>query len=326
VGADGGYARTAGEGRGAVTAKDRANALLEDVVGEPQMLAALLDAYAAPGGPLAAVPELPASSRVVFAGLGSSRYAALDAATALRGAGRTAWVEFASADVATPPARDVVLVSVSASGSTPETVAAAERHRGTSLVVAVTNRPESPLTQAADVVLPLFAGVETSGVSSRTFLATAAVLALLTGWPVDALRPAVDGLERLLVGRAEWLPPAADAIDGAEAIGILAPAGLQGVAEQAALLLREGPRLRASAHEATDWAHTAIYTALPGYRAVLLPGIDGDDTLAGVIAGRGGAVVRAPPVAEPARLVVPAFADLLSVELWSRTVAQRKEP
>jgi fructoselysine-6-P-deglycase FrlB-like protein len=309
-----------------VTVEDRAAALLEDVLGEPQMLAALLDAYAAPGGPLAAVPEFPASSRIVFSGLGSSRYAALDAATALRGAGRAAWVEFASADVATPPARDVVLVALSASGSTPQTVAAAERHRGASLVVAVTNRPDSPLTQAADVVLPLLAGVETSGVSSRTFLATTAVLALLTGRPVDALRPAVDGLERLLAGQADWLPPAADALDGAEAIGILASAGLQGVAEQAALLLREGPRLRASAHEATDWAHTAVYTALPGYGAVLLPGIDGENTLAGVIAGRGGALVRTPPVAEPAPLVVPAFADLLAVELWSRCVAQRKEP
>ena len=309
-----------------MTVEDRAVALLEDVLGEPQMLAALLDAYAAPGGPLAAMPEFPVSSRIVFSGLGSSRYAALDAATALRGAGRAAWVEYASADVATPPARDAVLVAISASGSTPETVAAAERHRGASLVVAVTNRPESPLTRAADVILPLLAGVETSGVSSRTFLATTAVLALLTGQPVDALRPAVDGLERLLKERAEWLPPAADLLDGAEAIGILAPAAFQGVAEQAALLLREGPRLRASAHEATDWSHTAIYTALPGYRAVLLPGVDGEDMLAGVIGGRGGTVVRTPPVAEPARLVVPAFADLLAVELWSRTVAQRKEP
>ena len=309
-----------------MTVEDRAAALLEDVLGEPQMLEALLDAYAARGGPLAALPEYPASSRIAFAGLGSSRYAALDAATALRGAGRAAWVEFASADVATPAARDVVLVAVSASGSTRETVAAAERHRGASLVVAVTNRPESPLAAAADIVLPLFAGVETSGVSSRTFLATTAVLALLTGQPVEALRPAVDGLERLLAGRSDWLPAAAEALDGAEAIGVLAPAGLQGDAEQAALLLREGPRLLASAHEATDWAHTAIYTALPGYRAVLLPGIDGADTLAGVIAGRGGAVVRTPPVAEPVPLVVPAFADLLAVELWSRAAAQRKEP
>ena len=282
------------------------------------MLGALLDAYGAPGGPLAALPELSASRRIVFTGLGSSRYAALDAATMLRGAGRTAWVEFASADVATPTARDVVLVAVSASGSTPETVAAAERHRGQSLVVAVTNRVESPLAASADVVLPLLAGVETSGVSSRTFLATTAVLALLNGQVADALRPAVDELDGLLAGRAAWLPPAADLLDGAESIGVLAPAGSLGMAEQAALLLREGPRLRSSAHEATDWSHTAIYTALPGYRAVLLPGIEGAETLDGVITGRGGAVVTTPALDGPAHLVVPAIADLLAVELWRR--------
>jgi fructoselysine-6-P-deglycase FrlB-like protein len=305
-----------------LTAPDRAAALLEDVLGEPRMLADLLDAYSAPGGPLAALPEIPASRRIVFTGLGSSRYAALDVATALRGAGRSAWVEFASADKVTPPARDVVLVAISASGSTPDTVAGAERHRGRSLVVAVTNRPESPLATAADVVLPLLAGIETSAVSSRTFLATTAVLGLLAGRSVDVLRPAVDGLERLLAERAEWLPPAADLLDGADAIGVLAQAGSQGMAEQVALLLREGPRLRATAHEATDWLHTAIYTALPGYRAVLLPGVD--DKLAAVIAGRGGAVLRTPPVAEPIELVLPAISDLLAVALWSRAAAQRK--
>jgi glutamine---fructose-6-phosphate transaminase (isomerizing) len=301
-----------------VTVEDRAAALLEDVLGEPQMLAALLDAYGAPGGPLAALTELPASSRIVFTGLGSSRYAALDAATTLRGAGRAAWVEFASADVATPATRDVVLVAISASGSTPETVAAAERHRGKSLVVAVTNQVDSPLAASADVVLPLLAGVETSGVSSRTFLATSAVLSLLTGQVAATLRPAVDALAGLLTGREAWLPPAADLLDGAESIGVLAPAGTLGMAEQAALLLREGPRQRASAHEATDWSHTAIYTALPGYGAVLLPGIEGAEALEGIIIGRGGAVVRTPAFEEPARLVVPAMADMLAVELWRR--------
>ena len=304
-----------------MTVGDRAAALLDDVLGEPEMLASLLDAYAAPGGPLAALLEFPPSHRVVLTGLGSSRYAALDAATRLCGTGRAAWVEFASSDVSTPPAPDVVLVAISASGSTRETVAAAERHRGTSLVVAVTNRPESPLATCADVVLPLFAGIETSGVSSRTFLAATAVLSLLTGQSADALRPAVDGLERFLAGRAEWLTPAADLLDGADSIGVLAPARSQGVAEQAALLLREGPRLRASAHEATDWLHTAIYTALPGYRAVLLPGIDGADALEGVIVGRGGAVVRTPPVAEPQHLLVPAFGDVLAAGLWQRARA-----
>ena len=83
-------------------------------------------------------------------------------------------------------------------------------------------------------------------------------------------------------------------------------------------MLREGPRLRASAHEATDWLHTAIYAALPGYRALLLPGLVDADRLAGAIAGRGGATVAAPPIAGPTQLVAPAIADLLAAELWRR--------
>ena len=228
-------------------------------------------------------------------------------------------------------------MAISASGRTPETVAVAERHRGTSLVVAVTNQPGSPLAAAGDVVLPLHAGAETSGVSSRTFLATITVLSLLSdrlrGRPPDvgALRPAVEGLDTLLEGRGAWLATAAELLDGADAIGVIGPAASQGLAEQAALLFREGPRLRASAHEAVDWPHTAIYTALPGYRALLLPGTPDAGRLAAVIAGRGGETVAVEaavplPAGVPARLVTPAVADILAAELWSRVTAQLKAP
>ena len=146
-------------------------------------------------------------------------------------------------------------------------------------------------------MLPLHAGVETSGVSSRTFLATTAVLHLLSdrlrgrAADVAALRPAVEGLDALLEGREAWLATTAELFDGADAVGVIGPASSQGLAEQAALLFREGPRLHASAHEAVDWHHTAIYTALPGYRALLLPGTRDPGRLAGVIAARGGATV-----------------------------------
>jgi fructoselysine-6-P-deglycase FrlB-like protein len=279
--------------------------------------------------------------RVVFAGLGSSRYAALDAAVLLQAQGQAAWVEFSSANAATPPSRDVVLVAISASGRTPETVAAAERHRGTSLVVAVTNQPASPLAAAGDVVLPLHAGVETSGVSARTFLATITVLNLLGDRlrghapNVAALRPAVEGLRAMLEGRAAWLAPTADFFDGADALGVIGPADSHGLAEQAALMFREGPRLRASAHEAVDWHHSAIYTALPGYRALLLPGTPDVGRLAFVVAARGGATVAVSsteagvvdvatshvwlPPGVPTRFLTPAVAEALAVELWSRT-------
>jgi glucosamine--fructose-6-phosphate aminotransferase (isomerizing) len=330
VGADGGDAGPDGD----LVTSDRVGAMLEDVLGEPTMLAGLLDAYGAIGGPLSELDGLERQVRVVFAGLGSSRYAALDAAVQLRAAGVPAWVEFASADAATPPSPDTVLVAISASGRTHETIAVAERHRGISLVVAVTNQPTSPFAAASDVVLPLHAGIETSGVSSRTFLATTVVLNLLgdrlrgRAADVAALRPAVEGLDALLDGRGAWLTTTAELFEGAEAIGVIGPASSQGLAEQAALMFREGPRLHASAHEAVDWLHSAIYTALPGYRALLLPGTSDEGRLAGVIAARGGATVavgareeqtiQVPlPAGAPTRFLAPAVADVLAAELWS---------
>ena len=117
---------------------------------------------------------------MAFVGLGSSLFASMDAASALRAGGIPAWAEFASADGA-PPADDLVLVAVSASGRTPETVEVARRHHGTSLVIGVTNVPGSPLADASDVVLPLLAGVEAAGISTLTYRATVVVLALLAG-------------------------------------------------------------------------------------------------------------------------------------------------
>jgi glucosamine--fructose-6-phosphate aminotransferase (isomerizing) len=336
VGTDRGDAGADGD----LVTSDRVAALLEDVLGEPTMLAGLLDAYGATGGPLSELLGLERQVRVVFAGLGSSRYGALDAAVQLRAAGVPAWVEFASADAATPPSPDTVLVAISASGKTPETVAVAERHRGISLVVAVTNQPESRLAASSDVVLPLYAGVETSGVSSRTFLATITVMHLLNdrlrgrAADVAALRPVVEGLDTVLERRGTWLATTAELFDGAGAIGVIGPASSQGLAEQAALLFREGPRLHASAHDAVDWFHSAIYTALPGYRALLLPGTPDPGRLADAIAGRGGATVAVEaadgrpvelptssvllPADVPPRFVTPAVADVLAAELWSR--------
>ena len=158
---------------------DRVEALRADIERGPTALGELLDAYLGSASPLDAVdPEAVRGRRVAFVGLGSSLFASMDAASALRAGGIPAWAEFASADGA-PPADDLVLVAVSASGRTPETVEMARRHHGTSLVIGMTNVPSSPLADASDVVLPLLAGVEAAGISTLTYRATVVVLALL---------------------------------------------------------------------------------------------------------------------------------------------------
>jgi fructoselysine-6-P-deglycase FrlB-like protein len=324
---------------------DRVGALRADIARAPDALAALLDAYLGPSGPLDGLdPRVLRGRRVALVGLGSSRYAALDAASSLREGGLPAWAEYASAE-GSPPSKDLVLVAVSASGATPEVVAMARRHRGTSLVIGVTNVPASPLAGASDILLPLLAGPETAAISTLTYRATAVVLYLLAG-RFGLARPDAGDL-RATVGRvrgiveaeeprvASLISRAADRLDRAHAIDVIGPASRVGAMSQAALMPREAPRLIAHPHESVDWLHTAVYLALPGHRALLVTGSPADGEIIDTIRRRGGEVVAigskipgaAVSIGKPVRhprlrtIVESALIDRLAAELWERASA-----
>lgn len=297
----------------------------EDIADGPAALERLLHGWHA--------PDLGGRDRFVFTGLGSSRYAALVVASALRSRGSDAWVEHASTSTPARPTGDQVLVAISASGRTREVIDAAETHRGRSIVVAVTNVEASPLAAVADIVIPLHAGEETSGIACRTFRATVAALALLTGIAEpDGLRPAVDALRSRIEAGAAWLSPMVDALDGAPSIDVLADGSLLGLAEQAALMLREAPRLPAHAAETGDWLHTGVYLALPGHRALLFPGSAADAEVLATIRRRDGEVASIPPTSAAApgpisrAIVDSVVAELLACELWRRTSGNDKGP
>ena len=320
---------------------DRVAILRDDLRGGPGALATLLDRYGTENGPLDGVGDRP--GRVALVGLGSSRYAGLGAAAALRSAGLPAWAEYASTSAPTEPADDLVLVTVSASGSTRETVEAARRHRGRSRVLAVTNEPDSPLAGVADHVLPLHAGREGAGIATRTFRATVAVLGLLAGrWLGDdrstttALRPAVAALEEIVRDHGTWLAAAGDLFDHADAIDVIGDAADAALVEQAALMFREAPRLPAEAHDTGDWLHTSVYLAYPGHRALLFSGAAMDAEVVAAITRRGGAVAVVGDPVDGAAMTIPLpvmagrlprvlagsiVAELLSAELWARTSA-----
>jgi len=300
---------------------DRVAALEADIAASPAALGRLLDSWSP--------PDLGARRRFAFAGLGSSRFAALVLASSLRASGTDAWVEYASTSAPTRPDPDLVLVAVSASGRTAEVVAAARRHRGTSVVVAVTNAADSPLADTADHVVTLDAGEESAGIACRSFRATLAALALLTGTATQDLRPAIAELEARLATSAGWLPPLVTELDGAPSIDVLADASLLGLAEQAALMLREAPRLPARAWDTTDWLHTGVYLALPGHRVILFPGSAADEDVIATVERRGGAVVSVVPT--PGGPIARAIGDSIAVEvvaaaLWAQAKASDKRP
>lgn len=310
---------------------DRVEQLRDDILRAPAALERLFRAYASPDSSLAAVSAaLPRERRFTFAGLGSSRYAGLLAASELRATGESAWVEYASTGRPTAPAADLVFVAISASGRTAEVVAAARRHRGRSVVVAVTNDPASALAAEADHVLPLHAGAESAGIATRTFRATVAVLAMLGGRPPASLASTVADLAVATESAEPWVTSTADGIDGASAIDVLADAGALGLADQAALMLREAPRLPAVAHDTGDWLHTAVYLAIPGHRVLLFPGAAADAEVIATVERRGGMVLSVPQVSAAGvttdvvrrAIVESVTVELLATELWRRTTAQ----
>ena len=309
---------------------DRVTLLLDDILGAPAALERLFRAYDSPDSPLAGVlSAMPRERRFAFAGLGSSRYVGLLAASELRAAGGSAWVEYASTGRPTAPGTDLVFVAISASGRTAEVVAAARRHRGKSMVVAVTNDPGSALASEADHVLPLYAGAEGAGIATRTFRATVAVLAMLGGRPPASLESTVAELAVALESAEPWVTATADALEGASAIDVLADAGTLGLADQAALMLREAPRLPAVAHDTGDWPHTAVYLALPGHRVLLFPGAAADAEVIATVERRGGMVLPVPqvPAGEASdvfrrTIVESVLVELLATELWRRTTAE----
>jgi glutamine---fructose-6-phosphate transaminase (isomerizing) len=269
---------------------------LPDLEAKPaalERLAAALDA----GNPWAALSA--ASRRVLFLGMGSSRYAAGVAALRLRAAGIDAISEYASAELGHPPAADTLVVAISASGESDETVEAVARYRGRSPVVVLTNAPDSSLARAADVIVDLLAGEEASGVACRTFqhtgLLLAALEAHLTGRPADVAglaRRVAAATDDLLARRADWLPPVLAALDGPDGIFVLAPAERLSSAEQSALMIREVPRRLAVACETGDWAHVDVYLAKTlDYRALLLAGSRWDGQALEWLRRRGSTVV-----------------------------------
>ena len=299
--------------------EDRVAAFEADIAASAAALDRLLGAWAGPVD-LGAGP-------FVMTGLGSSRFAASVVAAALRSAGRVAWDAHPAEVVAMPPVGELAVIAISASGRTAEVVGAAERHRGHGPVVAVTNAVENPLASVADVTMPLHAGDEASGIACRSFRATIATLALATGLRTpDDLAPMVQAVDARLTWLATALPSFADTLDGAPSIDVLADATAIGLADQAALMLREAPRLPAHAFETADWLHTGVYLALPGHRVLLFEGSPADDEVVATVERRGGAVVR---IARPAghedpigrAIVDSVVAERLAAALWRRATA-----
>lgn len=277
--------------------------------------------------------------RIVLLGMGSSHFANSVIALRLQAAGIAAHAVLACAEPLPMVTPDDVVIAVSASGESAETLAATQRFVGRCRIITVTNTEGSAIEALGDAQVPLLAGVEEGGVACRSFTHTLALslalFDLLTGSSVStsALRGAIIATEDLLQRRDAWLEDATGLLLGPDGTTFVAPARRLSSAQQSALMLREGPRLPAIACETGDWSHIDVYlTKTTDYRMLLLPGSTWEPQLWEWTTQRGSTVLVAGADAPDAALSLryandgeddvrllaePLIASLISARAWA---------
>lgn len=267
-----------------------------DLAAKPEHLARLADSLR--GGSPWSGSGIEPTSPLVLLGMGSSHYANAVAASRLRARGIDAVAELASSDLLPSPRPGTVVVAVSASGGSVETLDAVDRYAGRAPVVAMTNSLGSPITERASAVVDMVAGEERGGVACRSFQHTLALLlglesVLVGGHDVARVIDGAAAASAHLLDTADtWLPEVTARTVGPDGTHLVAPARRLSSAQQGALMLREGPRLPAIGCETGDWSHVDVYlTKTTDYRLLLLAGSRWEHELLRWVAERGSTLV-----------------------------------
>ncbi|GAA1941133.1 SIS domain-containing protein [Amycolatopsis minnesotensis] len=174
---------------------------------------------------------------------------------------------------ARPDLRDVLLVSVSQSGGSPDLIEVTEaaRKQG-ALTVSVSNTPSSPLHSAAELAVDIGAGKENAVAATKTYSATLMALYLL----IDAVRGG-DGAdaanigelaERTLRDAEEGVRRATDRYRFVDRVITTGRGYSYATALESALKLAETSYLAARAYSGADLLHGPV-AAIDGETAVL---------------------------------------------------------
>ena len=199
---------------------------------------------------------------------------------------------------AAPEMQEVLCLVISQSGRSPDLLAAARAAADAgALVVALVNDEGSPLAQIAETVLPLRAGPELSVAATKSFLASlSAILQLTAAWRGDGdLLRALDGLPALLESawRLDW-SNALGPLTQAQSLYVLGRGLGFGIAEEAALKLKETCGLHAEAFSSAELRHGPMALVGPGFPVLALA--QNDETRPGVEAAAQACAAQGAPV------------------------------
>lgn len=181
-----------------------------------------------------------------------------------------------------------LFLAISQSGRSPDLLASAQAARDAgACVVALVNDAEAPLGEMAHVAIPLLAGPEKSVAATKSFIAALlALAALVSAWHED------DALTRALAGAPEILErawaldwsAAMPALRGANSLFVLGRGLSLGIAQEAALKLKETSAVHAEAYSAAEVKHGPMAIVGSDFPVLMLPPADEAESLFGPIA------------------------------------------
>ncbi|MEA3180050.1 MAG: hypothetical protein QOI59_3573 [Gammaproteobacteria bacterium] len=229
--------------------------------------------------------------------------------------------------------RGTVMLAISQSGASPDLLATvASAKSAGAMIIALVNVETSPLAQAADYTIPLCAGREQSVAATKSYIAAlAAIIHLVAFWSEDeelleALAQAPAQLER--AWKLDWQPALAPLEPARDLYVVGRGLGL-GIAQEAALKLKETCGLHAEALSAAELRHGPMALVQPGFPVLIFAQNDethgGVAALAAELAERGAQIMLAGANA-PKSLVLatetahPAIQPMLIIQSFYRLV------
>lgn len=228
-----------------------------------------------------------------------------------------------------------LFLAISQSGRSPDLIVSARAAREAgALVVAIVNDADSPLAEVAEITVPMLAGAERSVAATKSYIASLLAIArLVAAWSGDgeldqALAEGPKVLQR--AWSLDW-SPALRPLAEARSLFVLGRGLSLGVAQEAALKLKETCGLHAEAHSAAEVKHGPMAIVGAGFPVLMLvpndEGREAFEPLARDFVERGAEVIMAggEGAGAPALPVVPglhpALAPIATIQSFYRFAA-----
>lgn len=170
-------------------------------------------------------------------------------------------------------AEGAVCIAISQSGRSPDLLATVSSLKDAgACVIALVNEAESPLADMADEVVALAAGQERSVAATKSFIASLAAIArVVAEWSEDdELRDELRELPSLLrrAWELDW-SPLVKGLEDATDLYVLGRGVGYGVAQEAALKLKETSQLHAEAFSTAELRHGPMALVREGFPALV---------------------------------------------------------